>query len=246
MISNATKAVFRREWAAYFNSPVAYVFIIIWLVMAGFFAWAVGRLFESGQAELRGFFFWPPWLFLILVPAAAMGLWSEERRSHTIELLFTQPITISQAVWGKYLAAWAFLSLNILLTFPTVLSVRYLGDPDMGVVFTGYLGCILLAGSYLALGMWTSALTKSQVISFILALVIGLFLILAGFPPVTSFLSGFCPTWLVDGIAAFSFMGHYENLQRGIIDLRDLVYFASVIGVMIAATQITLRQKAGA
>lgn len=244
-MANPTQAVFRREWAAYFNSPVAYVFIIIWLVMSGFFTWAVGQLFESGQAELRGFFFWPPWLFLILVPAAAMGLWSEERRSHTIELLLTQPLTISQAVWGKFLAAWAFLTLNILLTFPTVLSVRYLGDPDMGVVFTGYLGCILLAGSYLALGMWTSALTKSQVISFIVALVLGLFLILAGFPPVTNFLSGFSPTWLVDGIAAFSFMSHYENLQRGVLDLRDLVYFASVMGVMIAATQITLRQKAG-
>ena len=237
------KAIAKREWGAYFNSPVAYVFIVIFLALAGFFTFAVGRFYEGGQAVLTPFFFWHPWLFLILVPAVAMKLWAEERRSDTIELLLTLPVTPMQAIVGKFLAAWLFLILAIVLTFPVVLTAMYLGRPDLGVVFCGYLGSILLAGSYLAVGMFTSALTKNQVISFVLAVVFGLFLILAGFPPVTELFSRFAPAWLVDGIAAFSFMFHYETLQRGIIDLRDLLYFGSVMVFMLLATQTVLMSR---
>ena len=242
----SVRAIAKREWGAYFNSPVAYVFIMIFLALAGFFTFAVGRFYEANQADLRGFFMWHPWLYLVLVPAVAMGLWAEERRSHTIEILFTLPVTPLQAIVGKFVAAWLFLALALALTFPVVMTASYLGDPDAGVIFSGYLGSVLLAGSYLALGMFTSALTKNQVISFILAVVLGLFLILAGFPPVTDILANFLPTAVVDGIAAFSFMSHYDALQRGVIDLGDLVYFASVMGFMLFATHVVLQHKAAA
>ena len=217
---------------------------MIFLVLAGFFTFAVSQFFESGQADLRAFFVWHPWLYLILVPAVAMRLWSEERRARTIELLLTLPITPWQAICGKFLAAWLFLILSVVLTFPIVLTAMYLGQLDLGVVLCGYVGSILLAGAYLAIGMCTSALTKNQVISFILSVVIGLFFILAGFPPVTDLLSRFSPVWLVDAIAAFSFMAHYEALQRGVLDVRDVVYFASIIGFMLLGTHIVLRTRA--
>ena len=213
----------------------------------GFFTFAVSRFYESNQAELsRSFFIWHPWLYLVLVPAVGMRLWSEERRSHTIELLLTMPITPTQAILGKFAAAWMFLILALVLTFPVVCTARYLGQPDLGVAFTGYLGSALLAGSYLSVSMFTSALTKNQVISFIIAVVVGLFLILAGYPPVTDLLSRFLPNWAVDGVAAFSFMSHYETMQRGILDLRDILYFASVIGFMLFGTHVVLQHKAAA
>lgn len=235
----------KREWASYFNSPVAYVFIVIFLVLAGFFTFAVGQFFEARQADLsRTFFVWHPWLYLVLVPAVAMRLWSEERRARTIELLLTLPITPWQAIGGKFLAAWFFLILALLLTCPVVFTAMYLGDPDLGVVFCGYVGSALLAGAYLAVGMFTSALTKNQVISFILSVALGLFLILAGFSPVTDLLARFMPDWFVDGVASFSFMFHFEALQRGVLDLRDFVYFASVIGFMLFATHVILKSRA--
>jgi len=241
------RTIAKREWNSYFNSPVAYIFIIFFLILTGFFTFAVSRFYESNQAELsRSFFIWHPWLYLVLVPAVGMRLWSEERRSHTIELLFTMPVTPMQAILGKFVAAWLFLILALLLTFPVVWTARYLGQPDLGVAFTGYLGSALLAGSYLSVSMFTSALTKNQVISFIIAVVLGLFLILAGYPPVTDLLSRFLPTAAVDGVAAFSFMSHYETMQRGILDLRDIVYFASVIGFMLFGTHVVLQHKAAA
>jgi len=241
------RTIGKREWNSYFNSPVAYIFIIFFLILMGFFTFAVSRLYESNQAELsRSFFIWHPWLYLVLVPAVGMRLWSEERRSHTIELLLTMPITPTQAILGKFAAAWMFLILALVLTFPVVCTVRYLGQPDLGVAFTGYLGSALLAGSYLSVSMFTSALTKNQVISFIIAVVVGLFLILAGYPPVTDLLSRFLPIWAVDGVAAFSFMSHFETMQRGILDLRDILYFASVIGFMLFGTHVVLQHKAAA
>ena len=237
------KAITKREWGAYFNSPVAYVFILIFLVLVGFFTFAVSRFYEAGQADLGGFFLWHPWLYLILVPAVAMRLWAEERRSGTIELLLTLPVTPMQAILGKFVAAWLFLILALALTFPIPLTAAYLGHPDPGVIVCGYIGSALLAGAYLAVGLFTSALTKNQVISFVLAVVFGLFLILAGFSPVTDLLSRVAPAWLVDGIAAFSFMAHYETLQRGILDARDFIYFASVILLMLLATQAVLVNK---
>ena len=241
------RTIGKREWNSYFNSPVAYIFIIFFLILMGFFTFAVSRFYESNQAELsRSFFIWHPWLYLVLVPAVGMRLWSEERRSHTIELLLTMPITPTQAILGKFAAAWMFLILALVLTFPVVCTVRYLGQPDLGVAFTGYLGSALLAGSYLSVSMFTSALTKNQVISFIIAVVVGLFLILAGYPPVTDLLSRVLPIWAVDGVAAFSFMSHFETMQRGILDLRDILYFASVIGFMLFGTHVVLQHKAAA
>ena len=237
------KAIAKREWGAYFNSPVAYVFIVIFLALAGFFTFSVSQFYEAGQADLGGFFIWHPWLYLILVPAVAMRLWAEERRTGTLELLLTLPVTPMQAIAGKFLSAWAFLVMALLLTFPVVLTTRYLGKPDPGVIFCGYLSSALLAGSYLAVGLFTSALTRNQVISFILSVVFGLFLILAGFPPVTDFLVKIAPPWLVAGIASASFIPHYDMMQRGVIELRDVLYFAGVIIFFLLATQVVLKSR---
>lgn len=240
-----TLAVAKREWRSYFDSPVAYVFIIIFLMLSGFFTFSLSQFFEVGQADLSGFFRWHPWLYLILVPAVTMRLWAEERRAGTIELLLTVSITPLQALMGKFMAAWLFMLLALSLTFTVPLTATYLGAPDMGAALVGYLGSGLLAGAYIAAGMFTSALTRNQVISFILAVVIGLFLILSGYPPVTDLLARWAPGWLVDGVASFSFMPHFETLQRGVIDLRDLLYFASAMVFMLAATQVVLKNKVG-
>lgn len=244
MTTRNVAAVMKREWQSYFHSPIAYVFLVIFLALAAFFTFFIGRFYEVGQADLRGFFFWHPWLYLVLVPAAAMRLWAEERRSGTIELLLTLPITPLEALLGKFLAAWLFLTLALGLTFPVPLSAYYLGRPDAGVVIAGYFGSLLLAGAYLAVGLFTSALTRDQVVSFILAVVIGLLLILAGYPPVTDFAARFLPPRWVEGVAAFSFMSHYEALQRGVVDVRDLLYFVSVIIFMLFSTQVVLRGRA--
>ncbi|HMP72599.1 MAG TPA: ABC transporter permease subunit [Kiritimatiellia bacterium] len=238
-------AIAKREWSAYFNSPIAYVFIVIFLVLAGFLPFAVTGFFEAGQATLRPFFFWHPWVYLILVPAVAMRLWAEERRSGTIELLLTLAVTPGQAILGKFIAAWLFLLLSLALTFPIVLTTLYLGSPDRGVILSGYIGSALLAGAYLSVGMFTSAMTRNQVVSFVLAVVLGLFLMLAGFPPVTDLLVRWAPEALVNGVAAFGFMAHFETMQRGIVDLRDLAYFASVILFMLFATYAVLTARSG-
>lgn len=228
-----TQAILQRELRSYFNSPVAYVFLFIFLVLMGFFTFYVSQFYEVGQADLRGFFQWHPWLFLFLVPAVAMRLWSEERRLGTLELIMTLPVTVTQILLGKFLAAWLFIGLALLLTFPIVLTARYLGDPDMGVILCAYIGSFLMAGAFLSVGSMTSALTRSQVVSFILAVVICLFFILAGYPPVTSMLSGWAPTWLVTVVSEMSFLVHYTSLQRGVLDLRDGVYFFSVMAFML-------------
>lgn len=240
-----SRAVAKREWSAYFQSPVAYIFIIIYLVLAGFFTFSVSGFYEAGQADLRSFFFWHPWLYLILVPAVAMRLWAEERRQGTLELLFTTAVTPGQAIAGKMIAAWGFLALALALTFPVLLTAAWLGQPDWGVALSGYAASLLLAGAYLAVGMFTSALTRNQVISFVLAVVLGLFLILAGFQPVTELLAQWAPDWLVNGVAACGFMPHYEAMQRGVLDARDVLYFASVTGFMLFLTQLVLGNRSG-
>lgn len=239
------RTILAREWSAYFNSPIAYVFLVIFLVLAAFFTFAVTRFYETGQADLRPFFFWHPWLYLILVPAVTMRLWAEEQRTGTIELLLTLSVQPAQAVVAKFLAAWLFMGLALLLTFPMVLTACYLGEPDPGVIASGYLGSFLLAGAYVAVGQFASSLTRNQVISFIIGVVVGLFLLLAGFPPVTDLLSKWAPGWLVDVVAGFSFMHHYDMIQRGLVNLGDLVYFASVIVVMLVATHASLVNRHG-
>jgi ABC-2 type transport system permease protein len=234
-------SIMKRELAGYFSSPVAYVFIVIFLVLSGFFTFNMGGFFERNEASLTTFFVWHPWLYLFLVPAAGMRLWSEERRSGSIELLLTMPVTAGQAIVGKFAAAWLFLGISLALTFPMVLTVAYLGNPDGGVIFTGYLGSFLVAGMYLAITGLTSSMSRNQVVSFITAVVLCLFLILAGWPPITNMLVNWAPNWLVETVAAFSVIPHFEGLQRGVIDSGDLVYFFSVMALAMVGTGIVLR-----
>jgi len=240
------KAVTKRELGGYFTSPIAYVFLVIFLLLTGFFTYTVGNFFERGEASLVSFFTWHPWLYLFLVPAVGMRLWSEERRLGTLELLLTMPLTTWQAIIGKFLASWAFLGLALVLTFPVVITVNWLGDPDNGVIVAGYLGSFLLAGAYLAVSCMTSAMTRNQVISFILSVVICLFLILAGYTPVTDLLTRFASPVVVQIVAAFSVMTHFEGFQRGVLDVRDFIYFASVVGFALFTTGVIIRnQRAG-
>src|SRR4051794_40407067 len=241
------KTIAKRELGAYFSSPLAYVFIVIFLLLCGFFTFFVGGFFERDQASLTAsFFMWHPWFYLFLVPAVGMRLWAEERRVGTLELLLTMPITTWQAIVGKFLASWAFLGLALALTFPVIITVNWLGKPDNGVIFAGYLGSFLLAGAYLAVSCMTSAMTRNQVISFILSVLICLFLILAGYTPVTDLLTRFANPVVTQVIAAFSVMTHFEGFQRGVLDARDVVYFASVIGFTLFTTGVIIRnQRAG-
>ena len=240
------RTIMKRELSGYFTSPIASVFLVIFLLLTGFFTFTIGNFFERGEASLVSFFTWHPWLYLFLVPAVGMRLWSEERRLGTMELLLTMPITSWQAIVGKFLASWLFLALALALTFPVAITVNYFGDPDNGVIFAGYVGSLMLAGSYLAVTCMTSALTRNQVISFILSVMICLFLILAGYTPVTDLLTRFASPMVVDIVAAFSVMTHFEGFQRGVLDTRDLVFFVSVIGFMLFTTGVIIRnQRAG-
>jgi ABC-2 type transport system permease protein len=241
-----TKAIVKRELSGYFGSPVAYVFIVIFLLLSGFFTFSVSHFYEEGQADLRAFFQWLPWIFLFLIPAVAMRLWADERRTGTIELILTLPATLTEVVIGKFAAAWIFLAIALFLTFPLVITVVYLGNPDPGGIICGYVGSFLMAGAYLSVGSMTSAMTRNQVISFIISVVICFFLVLAGWPPVTQILSGWAPLWLVNGISSFSFMSHFDALQRGVLDLRDVVYYLSVIFFMLFATGVTLQNRKSA
>ena len=238
---HAVRTIVRRELAAYFTSPVAYVFLVIFLLLTGFFTFTAGNFFERGEASLAAFFAWHPWLYLVLVPAVGMRVWAEERRSGTIELLLTLPVAPWQAIVGKFLASWIFLAVALALTFPAVITVNVLGDPDNGMIAAGYVGSLLLAGAYLAITCMTSAMTRNQVVAFILAVVVCLFLILAGFNPVTDLMTRWASPAAVDTVAAFSMVTHFDNFQRGVIDTRDLFYFASVIGFSLFATGVILR-----
>jgi len=243
---NNIKAIMKRELGGYFTSPIAYVFLIIFLLLTGFFTFTIGNFFERGEASLVSFFTWHPWLYLFLVPAVGMRLWSEERRLGTMELLLTMPLTTWQAIVGKFLASWLFLALALALTFPVWITVNIMGSPDNGIILAGYVGSLFLAGAYLAISCMTSALTRNQVISFILSVVICLFLILAGYTPVTDLLMRISNPVVVDVIASFSVMTHFEGFQRGVIDLRDFVFFTSVIGFALFATGVIIRsQRAG-
>ena len=246
MLAKNTWSVIKRELAGYFGSAIAYVFMIIFLISCGFFTFNYGQFYELGQADLRVFFQWLPWIYLFLVPAVAMRLWAEERRTGTIEVLVTLPLRLTELILGKFLAAWIFIILALLLTFPLVLTVIYLGNPDVGATLSGYFGSALLAGAYLSVGSMTSALTRSQVVSFILAVVACLFLILAGFAPVTAVLAGWAPVWLVDLISSTSVLSHFASIARGVLDLRDLLYYVSVMVVMIVVNGVILQNRESA
>jgi ABC-2 type transport system permease protein len=225
------KTLFRREFASYFATPLALVFIIIFLLLSGVFAFYLGGFYERGQADLMPFFQFHPWLYLFLIPALAMRLWAEERKSGSIELLMTLPVTLWQAVLGKFFAAWCFAGVALALTFPMWLTVNYLGDPDNGAIFAAYCGSFLMAGGFLAIGACISATTRNQVIAFILSVVVCFLFLLSGFPFVVAVFSGWLPQTLIDAIASLSFLTHFEAIAKGVIDLRDLIYFATVIGV---------------
>lgn len=240
---SATTSVFRRELASYFATPVAYVFIVIFLVLTGVLTFYVGGLYERGQADLQPFFILHPALYLFLVPAVAMRLWAEERRAGTIELLLTLPMTLGQAVLGKFLAAWAFVSLALAMTFPIWLTINYLGTPDNGVIAAGYVGSALMAGAFLAVGSCLSAITRSQVVAFILTVVVCFVLLLAGYPLVLDFLRGWAPDLLAQGIAQISFLTHFQAIGKGVLDLRDLVFFVLTIAAWLYATVLVIDMK---
>ena len=231
----------KRELTGYFASPVAFVFIVIFLVLSGFFSFMVGGFFERGQASLESFFAWHPWLYLFLVPAVGMRMWSEERRLGTIELLLTMPVTPWQAIVGKFVASWAVVALALVLTFPMWITVNYLGNPDNGVILAGYVGSFLMGGAYLSITAMTSAMTRNQVVAFIVSVVLSLFLILAGYPPVTNMLVSWAKPWIVEAIASFSVMTHFESLQKGVLDSRDILYFLSVMGFSLFTTSVIVR-----
>lgn len=236
-------AVFRREFTSYFATPLAYVFIVIFLVFSGIFTFYVGGFFERGQADLQPFFGFLPWLYLFLVPAVAMRLWSEERKSGTFELLLTLPISPTAAVLGKFLAAWAFTGVALALTFPLWITVNYLGDPDNGVIVAGYVAGFIMAGAYLAIGAAISAMTRNQVIAFVVTIMVAFLFTMSGLPVVLNFFSSWAPQLVVDQVASFSFLTHFNAITRGVIDLRDLIYFLSLMAFWLFVNVIVVDAK---
>jgi ABC-2 type transport system permease protein len=238
--------VTRRELAAYFSSPLAYVFIVIFLAIAGALTLYVGGFFERGQADLQAFFTFHPWLYLFLIPAVAMRLWAEEHKTGTIELLMTLPVSTAELVIGKFLAAWLFVGIALLLTFPIWITVNVLGSPDNGVILAAYFGSWLMAGGYLAIGAWISALTKNQVIAFVLAAAVCFLFLLSGVEMVRAIFRAWAPEVLVSAIASLSFLTNFHALAQGVIELRDLIFFVSLIGtgLFINAAVIDLRKAA--
>jgi len=237
------RAIFKRELYGYFHTPVAYVFIIIYLFLTGIFSFYLGAFYERGQADLEPFFRFHPWLYLFLIPAIAMRLWSEERKSGTIELLMTLPISITDAVLGKYFAAWCFTAIALVLTFPMWITVNYLGEPDNAVILAGYLGSLLMAGGFLAIGSCISALSKSQVIAFVVSVVICFLFILSGFPLVLDFFQGWAPQALVEVISSLSFLTHFDSINKGVIDMRDLVYYLVLISFWLYANVVVIDSR---
>ena len=236
-------AVARRELRSYFVTPVAYVFLVIFLVLSGILTFYVGDFYDRGIADLQPFFVMHPWLYLILVPAVSMRLWAEEAKSGTLELLLTLPINLWQAMLGKFLAAWLFVGLALLVTFPVWVTVNYLGSPDNGIIIAGYVGSWLMAGAFLAIGACLSTITSSQVVAFILTAVVCVLLILAGQSQVLDFFQGTLPRRLVNGVAHLSMLRHYEGIARGVLDVRDLLYFILTIAAWLTAGVLVLDMK---
>ena len=238
--------VMKRELGAYFSTPLAYVFIVIFLALSGALTFFMGAFFERGQADLQSFFSFHPWIYLFLIPAVAMRLWAEERKSGTMELILTLPVSTVTVVISKYLAALAFVALALVLTFPLWITVNFLGDPDNGVIFASYIGSLIMAAAYLAIGSCISALTKNQVIAFIISAVVCFLFLMSGVELVQSFFSGWAPLFVVEAIESMSFLTHFQGIIRGVIDLRDLIFFGSVIGVFLYANAAVVDLKKGA
>ena len=238
-------SILRREFSGYFATPIAYVFLIVFLIISATFAFYLGNFFERGEADLIPFFQYHPWLYLFLVPAISMRLWAEEHKSGSIELLMTLPIKPLQAILGKYFAAWLFIGIALVLTFPIWITVNYLGSPDNGVIFSAYLGSFLMAGSFLAIGSCISATTRNQVIAFIISIAICFIFLVSSLPIVLDVFRSWLPQILLDTVASLSFLSHFNSLTKGVIDLRDLVYFIAVISFWITANVIVLNTKKG-
>jgi ABC-2 type transport system permease protein len=234
--------IFKREFLGYFRSPVAYVFLVVFLMASVGLAFFLSGFFKAGVASLDTYFFWYPWIFVLLIPAVGMRLWSEEKRTGTVELLFTLPVTTLEAVLGKFLAAWGFLVVAILLSFPMALTVGFLGSPDWGVIATSYLGAILMAGGYLGVCSFTSALTKNQVISFVISVAICFILVFLGFGVFSAMLAQHLPVHLVDLLANFSFITHFDAFTKGVIDPRDVVFFLSLMGFTLFLNVVVLER----
>lgn len=239
---STTFSIFKRELSVYLGSPLAFVFLISFLLLSGIFTFTLGGFFERDDASLFAFFNWIPWLLIFLVPAVGMRLWSEEYRLGTIELLMTLPIDIWQAILGKFLASWFFLCVALFFTFPMVVTVNWLGSPDNGAILTGYLGCVMLAGNYLALACLASSITRNQVIAFIVTVIACLLIILLGFSPVTDLLSRWVSQDFIQTLANFSFLSHFDGFQRGVVDSRDLLYFASTTVFYLYLSGIVIRK----
>ena len=240
-----TWIICKRELAAYFSTPVAYVFILIFLMMSGAFTFYLGNFYLRGQADLLPFFGFHPWLYLFFMPAVAMSLWSQERQLGTIELLMTLPVTLWQAVLGKFLAAWLFAGIALVFTFPIWLSVNYLGDADNGVILASYLGSWLMAGAFIAVGSCMSALSRNQIVAFILSVLVCFLLMLSGLPLVLDVFRGWASAAVVDFVASLSFMTHFEAISRGVVDLRDVLFFLlSIVAWLLATTQVLTIKKA--
>ena len=235
--------VFRREMAGYFATPVAYIFIVIFLAFSGTLTFFFGNFFERGQAGLQSFFMYHPWLYLVLVPAISMRLWAEERKSGTIELIMTLPISLPQVIIAKHLAAWCFTAITVSLTFPIWITVNYLGNPDNGVILAAYLGSLLMAGAFLAIGSFISALTKNQVIAYILSAAVCFLFIVTGTPAILTTFGTWLPELASRILAELSFITHFSDISKGVLDLRDMVYFASIIALFLALTGVAVHRN---
>lgn len=240
---NELLAIFKREFAAYFATPLAYVFIVIFLFAMGAFTFYIGHFFDNGTADLEVFFGFHPWLYLFLVPAISMRLWAEERRTGTMELLLTLPVPLWATVAGKYLAAWAFTGVALLLTFPIWITVNYLGHPDNGVILASYIGSFLMAGAYLSIGAAISAATNNQVIAFVVSVVVCFLFTISGAPLVLDFFRSWAPLAIVEAVSSFSFLTHFTSISAGVIDLRDLIFFFSLIALFLAANVVVVDLK---
>lgn len=240
---NTIKTIMARELTGYFSTPVAYVFLIIFLALTSSLTFYMGNFFVRGQADLQPFFMFHPWLFLFLIPAISMRLWAEEKKSGTIELLFTLPLTTAQAVIGKFLAAWIFIGIALLLTFPIWITVNYLGNPDNGTIITGYIGSFLMAGGFLAIGTFISGLTQNQVIAFVLSSAVCFIFTVSGTPMILNIFGDWAPAIVSDTIASFSFLTHFNNISRGIIDITDIVFFTSITIFFLYFNIVTLNAK---